>query len=462
MVQLSPGMLERYEIPEHRPACAQVLMLGADRLMLGCAAPLLDAAGVGARCVCDAAAALNAQGGMYTLLLRGEREDGSIIREECVIQSILQAHAPETDFTEIMAFAGSDMRLLLMSADAQATQLALAARACFEAWRCRKVLPQLLIFSERPEDGCAEARLHAMATIARSWPGGAEFAAALPSADAQAVLAGRLCGPLNAAERASAQHEMNYHDDFIAWAEPENACAFEHGAPECLSAAAGSAAYEPARIAQARVLDALIFLCAGLGYLAGKHNFAGVLSDAALRGFIGRTFTQEIIPALPLPEGQAAQAVISAFSRLENRQNNMPLLEIGSGLVSGMPRSVLPAIRTYAEREFDAPKRLTLALAAVVMLYAGARANAAGQWEVARGEEMNPIYDEPEVLSLFSTLAHDMPAETLTYAVLADRSLWGEDLREIPGLEMRLSFDISAIQRVGLMETLRHVDADDE
>ena len=48
------------------------------------------------------------------------------------------------------------------------------------------------------------------------------------------------------------------------------------------------------------------------------------------------------------------------------------------------------------------------------------------------------------------------------YAVLADRSLWGEDLREIPGLEMRLCFDVSAIQRAGLMETLRRVDRDDE
>ena len=462
MVQLSLGMLEHYEIPNRRPGRAQALLLGADRLMLGCAAPLLDAAGMGACCVCEAADALRVQDGMYTLLLRGEREDGGAIREECVIQSICQVCAPERDFAEIMAFAGADMQLLMMSADADAPSLALAARACYEAWRCRKTLPRLLIFSERPADDCVQARLRAMAAIARGWHGGAEFAAALSNADAQAVLAGRLCGPLNVSERAAAQREMNYRDDFIAWAEPENVCIFEYGAPEDLKCAAGNADYEAARIARTRVFDALVFLCAGLGYLAGRRSFADVLDDEALRGFIGRTFTQEIMPALPLPKEQATQAVISAFSRLENHQNDMPLLEIGGGLLGGMPRSVLPAIRAYAEREFDAPKRLTLALAAAVMLYAGARLNAGGQWEVARGEELSPIYDEAEVLALFSTLAHDMPAETLAYAVLADRSLWGEDLREIPGLEMRMCFDISAIQRAGLMETLRRVDRDDE
>ena len=99
MVQLSLGMLERYEIPNRRPGCAQALLLGADRLMLGCAAPLLDAAGMGACCVCEAADALRAQDGMYTLLLRGEREDGGAIREECVIQSICQVCAPERDFS---------------------------------------------------------------------------------------------------------------------------------------------------------------------------------------------------------------------------------------------------------------------------------------------------------------------------------------------------------------------------
>ena len=48
-----------------------------------------------------------------------------------------------------------------------------------------------------------------------------------------------------------------------------------------------------------------------------------------------------------------------------------------------------------------------------------------------------------------------MPAETLAYAALADRFVWGMDLREIDGLEMRVTYDLSAIQRIGFAEALK-------
>ena len=60
-----------------------------------------------------------------------------------------------------------------------------------------------------------------------------------------------------------------------------------------------------------------------------------------------------------------------------------------------------------------------------------------------------------EVLEAFSRLDHDVPSETLAYAVLADRDLWGADLRQIDGLEFAVACDLSAIQRIGLRETLR-------
>ena len=48
-----------------------------------------------------------------------------------------------------------------------------------------------------------------------------------------------------------------------------------------------------------------------------------------------------------------------------------------------------------------------------------------------------------------------MPAESLAYAALADRAIWGADLREIDGLELRVTFNLSSIQRIGFRETLR-------
>ena len=93
-------------------------------------------------------------------------------------------------------------------------------------------------------------------------------------------------------------------------------------------------------------------------------------------------------------------------------------------------------------------KLMPFALAATLMLYAGARRNPdSGIYEVARGRTAEPLRDDPAALEIFSTLAHDMPPETLAYAALADRELWGEDLREIDGLESRVALDLAAIQR---------------
>ena len=57
------------------------------------------------------------------------------------------------------------------------------------------------------------------------------------------------------------------------------------------------------------------------------------------------------------------------------------------------------------------------------------------------------IYPVPAALSVVATLSHDMPPEALAYAALADRELWGEDLRSIDGLEARVALDIANIQR---------------
>ena len=48
---------------------------------------------------------------------------------------------------------------------------------------------------------------------------------------------------------------------------------------------------------------------------------------------------------------------------------------------------------------------------------------------------------------VLSRLTALMPPESLSYAALADRELWGCDLREIDGLMARVALDIAAMQR---------------
>lgn len=263
-----------------------------------------------------------------------------------------------------------------------------------------------------------------------------------------------LCGSLDENDLAIARREMNYRDDFIAWAEPFVRFSVSGEVPACISPVCSGMDYTAACDKKRRVFDAAVFLCAAAGYLSGKKNFADTLKDEDMRAWIGHSFFDEILPTLPYAKEDIAPEVISAFERLENPMNNMPLLELGRGLLGGFARSVLPSIRAYADKNFDAPSGLSLALAATIMLYAGAREEN-GAYFVARGEENSRLYDDMNLLESFARFSHDMPAESLAYAALADRDIWGMDLREIDGLEMRVCYDISAIQRIGFSEVLR-------
>jgi len=441
MIQLNRSMMERYEIPDCRPEGLKAVLFGADRRMLGAAARLLE--GVGMACVTRDAQRLRDQDCMFTLLVRGEDADGKRIDEERVVQSILRAVNPETEFEEFLALAESQPECVICHGDAGDVELALLARLLHQ---CRAKLPVVLVLSDHPK-GEAERLRRALGLLARDWADNGWLAAL----DVRMLLADCLCGPLNDAERARAMERMNYRDDFIAWCEPHAAYAVEGGAPECLRNACGDD-YAVAVRMKAQVFDVAVFLCAAAGYLCGMDSFARTLKDEGIRAWIGRAFHDELLPRLP--EGRE-NAIISTFERLENPMNDMPLLEIGRDLLGNFSRTLLPAIRSYAEENLEAPPCLSLSLAAAVMLYAGVRKNSNGEYAVARAQRSDLLHDDGEILESFALLAHDMPAESLAYAVLADRSIWGCDLREIDGLEMRLCYDLSSIQRVGLRETMR-------
>lgn len=461
MLQLNRSMMDRYEIADRRPQTLRAAIFGADQLMLGVAARLLDRVNenggdVGAACITRAAAALSAQDCMFTLLVRGDLESGGQFKEERVVQSILQAVDPESDFDALLAIAARpELEMILLSENCDALELALAARFLHERMQAGLPAPMLILIGEYPSAENRENIREAVIAISANWRNAAEFAAWLRAAEIRLMLAESLSGLLNAQEAAKARRDMNYRDDFIAWAEPQLKCTADGALPNCMAGACAEGDFAIACAKKARIFDAAVFLCAALGYLSGMDSFAQTLRDERLRDWIGHAFFDEILPALPYPREEIAQAVISAFGRLENSMNDMPLMEIGRGMLGGFGRTLLPAIRAYAEREFEAPPRLSLALSAAIMIYAGARKNDRGEYEILRGDARQIVQDRPDILEAYSALAHDMPAESLAYAVLADRAIWGGDLREIDGLELRLCMDLSSIQRVGLRETLR-------
>lgn len=461
MVQLSLSMMERYEIAGRRPRTIRAMLIGADRMMLGVAARLLDAANeagadLGAVCVTGSADALNAQDGMFTLLVRGEDLNEKRIREERVVQSILQAVNPAGDAEAFRsACLVPELEWVCFPAQAGPVETALLAKLLRARWDAGLASPEVWLMGESEASAQKEALLDSLRLIGFAASHREDFIARLGQVTFRGVLCESLSGRMSDAEAARVQQQMNYRDDFLGWAEPQLKCVFEGEVPEALRGVCPAADYADACVKKARIFDSAVFLCAAAGYLCGMNSFSEVLKDETLRAWIGHAFFDEILPSLPYKKEEIAPVVISAFERLENPMNDVPLLDTGRDLMRRAGETLLPSMRAYADRTFEAPKGLAFALSAAIMLYAGARANEDGNYEVLRGEERALLHDDEEILEAFSRFSHDMPAETLAYAALADRSIWGADLRDIDGLEMRVAYDIAAIQRIGFRESLR-------
>ena len=460
MICLNRSMMERYEIVDRRPKALRVALFGLDPMMLCAAARLLDRANelgadLGAVCVSggDEAEALREQDGMFTLLIRGEREDGSPSREERVVQSILEV----VDVGDGARFAVQpEVDLFMMSApiDPGDYVKVVAVLTHYLRLRCEAQLPAPhVLLLERMPTTRSIPELRACVDELATHIEGIGFLKWLEKVPFHSLLVDSLFGELSEAEFEKTQREMNYQDRFLLWAEPQLVCATDASLPSELARVCDAGDFERSCAQKRRVFDALVFLCAATGFLSGMNSFAQVLRDENLRAFIGHAFFDELLPVLPWPREEISSYVISAFARLENSMNDVPLLQ--EGLMEVFRHSLLPSIRAYAGREFEAPAGLTLVLSAAIMIYSGVRRGDSDEFEVLRGQDKFIVRDNPQLLQAFSLLAHDMPAESLAYAVLADRQLWGEDLREIDGLELRVAFDLASIQRVGFRETLR-------
>ena len=133
--------------------------------------------------------------------------------------------------------------------------------------------------------------------------------------------------------------------------------------------------------------------------------------------------------------------------------NETRLFEAGSGLLRRLRVGVLPAMRAYADDRFELPEHLALTLAAAALVYAGVRRGASGAFELELDGEIVPVYDDPGALEAFSRLSPDMPSDSLAYAVLADRTLWGgEDLRALDGLEESMAANMAMVASMAAQE----------
>lgn len=212
---------------------------------------------------------------------------------------------------------------------------------------------------------------------------------------------------------------------------------------------------ETLRAARRRMQGSLLstILCPGL--TAGLDTVQDCMKDEDIRPFLGHALLHEIMPNLGLTREYLDPMAMEVCGEMEHPPARLPLSLLLDGAVKAWRRDALPVLKKYCDREDAPPPCLCMGLSCLIMLFSGAKREADGSYTYLRKED-DPcaLREDEETLLAFSRLSCDMPPDTLSYAVLSDRSIWDEDLRELPGLEEKIADQLRDLQLLGLRASL--------
>ena len=206
--------------------------------------------------------------------------------------------------------------------------------------------------------------------------------------------------------------------------------------------------------AEARMRGSLLSVLLPVGTLAGLDTVHACMKDDTLRAFLGHTLLHEIMPCLGEHRDILDPAAMAVCGELESLTIVQPLSLLLPNAVRAWASQALPLLKEYEERDGHLPPCLCMSLAALIMLFSGARQEDDGRYTILKNGERCFISEDEEILASFSRLSCDMPPESLAYAALSDRAIWEEDLREIPGLEDLITEQLRDLQLLGLLDAL--------
>jgi len=190
-------------------------------------------------------------------------------------------------------------------------------------------------------------------------------------------------------------------------------------------------------------------------YLCGLNTVADCLADEFVRDFLAHALADEMAPLFALTREEALRYAADVFIGYEKEKDALQLTDMAQGLVGRYAQYVLPLLAKHVQEKKAIPPCLCYALSALIMYYAGARADGCGGYQGVRGEEYYPVRDDDEIMHTFSRMSCDMDCDSLAYAVLSDWEMWGRDLRDVPGLEDGVTGQLRDIQLLGSKTALK-------
>jgi tagaturonate reductase len=477
MQQLSRALLEARGIPA-TDAPERVLQFGGGNFLRAFAENWIDLlnekAGFNGKVVVvqnvpgHTAERLNAQQGLYTLLLRGAA-NGRTIDETRLVSCLSRAVNPYDDYAAYLALAANPDLAVIVSNTTEAgiaydpaCRLDDAPPASFPAKlaallhrRFTLGLPGFLGLSCELIDHNGEALRQCVRQYAAQWALGPDFDAWLDRENTFCTtLVDRIVPGFPRDEAPALFERLGYRDDLLVAAEPFGFWAIEGDREAILRRLPFDKAGLPVEILpditpykqrKVRILNGAHTAFVLAAHLAGHAIVRECMAVPAIRAFLLRLLRDEVIPTLDLDRKNLFDFADAVLDRFANPFIDHRLLSIALNSTSKWKARCLPSLLEYIRRHDGAlPPCLAFSLAAYIAFYQ----------DGTRHPERTPLQDEPRVIEFFAA-RRDTPDAALVHDVLAHRDFWDADLAAIPGLEAAVAAHLHNIHALGSADALQ-------
>jgi len=425
------------------------------------------------------AAALNAQDGVYTLLMRGV-QNNRVVEERRIITASRRAVNPYDQWAELVAaFRGPDLRFVV--SNTTEAGIAYVAEAgtpgvCPESFPAKVAsllherfvavqgnptkglvfLPCELI--DRNGDNLRRTVLQ----HAQAWALPPAFVAWVKDANYFLnTLVDRIVPGYPRAEAEKLGHELGYDDKLIVAAEYFHLWVIEgpkHIADELPFTKAGlnvvwTDDMTPYRTRKVRVLNGAHTASVLAAHAAGLDTVRDMVADPILGSFLRRAVFDEILPFVALPDGEKRVYAESVMERFCNPFVRHELMSIALNSVSKWKVRVLPSLLDYQKARGSVPPALAFSLAALIWFYRGEPV-AKNELRGHRGDHPYAIRDDAHVLAFFADAWKQAGAtrdwRALAAMTLARSDFWGQDLTLVPGLADAITHALERMADAGV------------
>jgi tagaturonate reductase len=418
---------------------------------------------------------LEEQDCLYTVILQG-RENGEPVKTHDLINSVSKAISvydhwdeflaladdPDTDIivsntTEAgIALDGSDTESMTPPSSYPAKLAHLLKR------RFDKKLPGFLIIPCELIDDNGQTLRNDVISVARTFGWGEDFIEWITNENTfVTTLVDRIVPGFPKDDYEELWNEIGYQDDSLVTAEPfyswmiagdevaqalvrEKIPADKLGINLIVTDTGNSDAYHQRKVF---LLNSSHTSLAFTARLAGFGIVRDAITDPAFRTFITDQMDNEAIPVLNLDKDDLEAFASDVIERFDNPYIDHSIDSIALNSVSKFNSRMIPLIKLNMEKKGVLPQHIVCAFAGLLFTYGG-----------LAGDGIH-IEDTPGMVEIFQHAAHDCPS-SVDYAeqILADKTLWGEDLSTVSGLAAAIGKDLDLLKAHGMEWLVGHIN----